>query len=228
MRRRAFAAAVAAAVSLVAACAETPTSDHPARVSEADGMQLLHVPADTEFWIDETEVTNGMYSLCVVEAKCDPPAENNSLTRDAYYGTAEFANYPVIFVDWEMAKAYCEWAGRQLPTEAQWEKAARGEDERVYPWGNSAPDPSRANWNDIVGDTTAVGAYPDGASPFGALDMAGNVWEWTSDFFDGQSTHVLRGGSWNLDDNSVRATFRGTHPSEPNLGIGFRCALTEG
>jgi eukaryotic-like serine/threonine-protein kinase len=187
-------------------------------------MKLLHVPADPEFWIDETEVTNGMYSLCVAEAECEPPAENRSLTRDAYYGAAEFANFPVVFVDWKMADTYCRWAGRQLPTEAQWETAARGDDERIYPWGNELPNATLANSNDVVGDTTAVGSYPAGASPYGALDMAGNVTEWTSDFFDGKSTHVLKGGSWSLDDASVRTDFRGTHPSAPNLGIGFRCA----
>ncbi|MCE9622507.1 MAG: formylglycine-generating enzyme family protein [Actinomycetia bacterium] len=222
MRRRALVAVTAAALALVAACSDSSDADHSVKVSEADGMKLLDVDG---FAIDETEVTNAMYALCVADAKCEPPADTISLTRDAYYDVPEFADYPVIFVDWEMAKTYCEWAGRELPTEEQWEMAARGDDERAYPWGNDLPTPTLANSNDVVGDTTEVGSYPAGASPYGALDMAGNVWEWTSDFFDGKSTHVLRGGAWSLDDESVRADFRGTHPSEPNLGIGFRCAL---
>jgi formylglycine-generating enzyme required for sulfatase activity len=231
-------------------------------VSEKDDMKLLYVPAgeftmgsengdDNEkpvhvvsldaFWIDQTEITNGMYALCVKDGKCDEPGSKESLTRPNYYGEANYNNYPVIFVDWNRAKTYCEWAGRRLPTEAEWEKAARGTDGFVYPWGNTTPDKDLLNYKDVIGDTTEVGIYPMGASPYGALDMAGNVWEWVNDWFApdyyknspasnplGPSTgrtHVLRGGSWNLTADLVRSTFRGTHPSEPNLGIGFRCAM---
>ena len=231
-------------------------------VSEKDGMQLLYVPAgkftmgsengeDHEkpvhivslhaFRIDQTEVTNGMYALCVRDGKCVAPGSKESLTRPSYYGEAQYNNYPVVFVDWDRAKTYCEWAGRRLPSEAEWEKAARGTYAFDYPWGNSMPDKGLLNYNDFIGDTTEVGIYPKGASPYGALDMAGNVWEWVNDWFaadyyrnspesnpPGPSTgrtHVLRGGSWNLNDDLVRSTYRGTHPSEPNLGIGFRCAV---
>ena len=231
-------------------------------VSEKDGMKLLFVPAgeftmgsengdDNEkpvhvvsldaFWIDQTEITNGMYALCVNDGKCVVPGSKESITRPTYYGEAQYDNYPVIFVDWNRAKTYCEWAGRRLPTEAQWEKAARGTEMFIYPWGDAMPDKNLLNYNDFVGDTTEVGIYPNGASLYGALDMAGNVWEWVNDWFApgyyrnspelnplGPSTgrtHVLRGGSWNLNDDLVRSTFRGTHPSEPNLGIGFRCAM---
>jgi formylglycine-generating enzyme required for sulfatase activity len=231
-------------------------------VGEKDGMKLLYVLAgefamgseggdDNEkpvhrvfldaFWIDQTEVTNGMYALCVQNQKCRTPDSKESLTRHNYYDEPKYINYPVIYVDWNMAKTYCEWAGRRLPTEAEWEKAARGTDAFVYPWGNAMPNHTLLNYKDAIGDTTEVGIYPDGASPYGALDMAGNVWEWVNDWFapdyyqnspasnppgpsSGQ-THVLRGGAWNLDDIPVRSTYRGTHPSRPNLGIGFRCVM---
>ena len=239
----------------------TPNIDS-VKVSEKDGKKLLYVPAgkftmgsengdDNEkpvhvvsldaFWIDQTEITNGMYARCVNDSECDVPGSKESLTRTNYYGEAKYNNYPVIFVDWNMAKTYCEWAGRRLPTEAEWEKAARGAEAFIYPWGNAMADKDLLNFNDFVGDTTEVGIYPNGASPYGALDMAGNVWEWVNDWFapdyyrnspesnpPGPSTgrtHVLRGGSWNLNDDLVRSTYRGTHPSEPNLGIGFRCAM---
>jgi len=231
-------------------------------VSEKDGMKLFYVPAgefsmgsengeDNEkpvravfldsFWIDQTEITTGMYARCVNDGKCALPGSKASLTRPNYYGEDKYNNYPVIFVDWNMAKIYCDWAGRRLPTEAEWEKAARGTEAFVYPWGNAMPDKNLLNYKDVNGDTTEVGMYPKGASPYGALDMAGNVWEWVNDWFasdyyrnspvsnpPGPSagrTHALRGGSWNLNDDFVRSTYRGTHPSEPNLGIGFRCAM---
>jgi len=231
-------------------------------VSEKDRMQLLYVPTgkftmgsedgdDNEkpvhvvsldgFWIDQTEITNGMYALCVKDGKCNAPGSKESLTRPTYYGEAKYNSYPVVFVDWNRAKTYCEWAGRRLPTEAEWEKAARGTEAFVYPWGNAMPDKDLLNYTDVIGDTTEVGMYPKGVSPYGALDMAGNVWEWVNDWFasdyyqnspesnpPGPSTgrtHVLRGGSWNLNEDLVRSTYRGTHPSEPNLGIGFRCAM---
>jgi formylglycine-generating enzyme required for sulfatase activity len=245
--------------------APTPTSTFSigsVEVSEKDDMKLLYVPAgefamgsengeDNEkpahtvfldsFWVDQTEVTNSMYALCVNDGKCNVPGSKESLTRKNYYGDAQYNNYPVIFVDWNMAKTYCEWAGRRLPTEAEWEKVARGTEAFVYPWGNAMPDKNLLNYKDVNGDTTEVGIYPKGASPYGALDMAGNVWEWVNDWFasdyyqnspasnplgpESGSTHVLRGGSWNLNDDLVRSTYRGTHPSEPNLGIGFRCAM---
>jgi formylglycine-generating enzyme required for sulfatase activity len=233
-----------------------------AKISEKDGMKLLYVPAgsfamgseDTDdaekpvhnvlldpFWIDETEVTNGMYARCVADGKCDLPQAKESLTRKMYYGEPKYNNYPVIYVDWNMAGGYCAWAGRRLPTEAEWEKAARGSEAFLYPWGNTKPDANLLNYHDSIGDTTEVGTYPKGASPYGALDMAGNVWEWVYDWFapdyyqsspaanpqgpaNGQM-HVLRGGSWNLNEDLVRSTYRGRHPSSPNLGIGFRCAL---
>ena len=102
------------------------------------------------FWIDQTDVTNAMYAKCVNAGACKQPTKLTSYSRSSYYDNSEFDNYPVIYVDWSMANTYCKWAGRQLPTEAQWEKAARGTDGRIYPWGNTAPDPTLLNYNSIL------------------------------------------------------------------------------
>ncbi|MEW6401239.1 MAG: SUMF1/EgtB/PvdO family nonheme iron enzyme [Chloroflexota bacterium] len=226
-----------------------------------DGMTLLYVPAgefmmgsnsgDSDeqpvhtvyldaFWIDQTEVTNTLYALCVLADECDQPASRDSFTRKPYFGINEFDDYPVINVSWEDAKTYCLWVGRRLPTEAQWEKAARGTDGRTYPWGDESPNASMLNYNGSVGDTAEVGAYPDGASLYGAFDMAGNVWEWVADWYDSayyQNSpssnplgpdsglfRVLRGGSWYFDDINVRSADRyRDNPTTTNY-IGFRCA----
>jgi formylglycine-generating enzyme required for sulfatase activity len=152
------------------------------------------------YWIDETEVTNIQYAACVSAGVCDLPISDESYTRNSYFFNPEFDNYPVIYVDWYDAKTFCEWRDASLPTEAQWEKAARGEDERVYPWGDvfdglvvnfcdgSCPTlggPNRPNdYNDGYMDTAPVGSYPQGASPYRVLDMGGNVAEWTADWYD--------------------------------------------
>jgi formylglycine-generating enzyme required for sulfatase activity len=197
------------------------------------------------FWIDRTEVTNAMYALCVQAGVCRQHTKTHSDTRGKYYGNPQYDDYPVIYVDWDDANAYCQWAGRQLPSEAQWEKAARGTDGRIYPWGSAEPNSSLLNFDRIKGDTTAVGSYPSGASPYGALDMAGNVWEWVADWFDDNYYSVyptddwphnpdgpeigvvrgLRGGSWNNNLDFVRAIHRDW--SDPTARIdlyGFRCS----
>jgi len=236
------------------------------RVSGLDGMVMDYVPAgsfamgstdsdsqagDDEkpshrvyldaFWIDQTEVTNGMFATCVQAGACQPPGEKGSKTRLLYYSDSHYENYPVIYVSYSGAEDYCRWAGRRLPTEAEWEKAARGIDGRIYPWGNQLPDASLLNYNNQVGDTQPVGSYPAGSSPFGALDMAGNVAEWTADWY-GESYYgtspaynpkgppsgeyrVLRGGSWFNVGRVVRAAFRmWNYPDLQSDSSSFRCA----
>jgi len=194
------------------------------------------------FWIDQTEVTNAMYALCVSAGVCQPPSHTNSINHKQYYGEDQFAAYPAIWIDWTQADAYCKWAGRQLPSEAQWEKAARGTDGRTFPWGEGL-DCQKANYNTCVGDTTPVGSYPAGASPYGALDMAGNVLEWVADWYSASyygispnrnptgpasgDTKILRGGSWDNDIyGNARSAYRTYCETNCSLSdIGFRCAI---
>ncbi len=193
------------------------------------------------FWVDKTEVTNGMYAKCVQDGKCDPPTSAKSYARAAYYGSPQFEDFPVVFVTWQDADAYCSWADRRLPTEAEWEKAARGTDARVYPWGNDRPSTDLLNYKHAFEDTTAVGRFPKGASPYGALDMAGNVWEWTADWFgetyyavspgsnppgpESGTMRVMRGGAFGAQVHNVRSAYRlPSDPAETYAWVGFRCA----
>jgi serine/threonine-protein kinase len=201
--------------------------------------QPVHIVALDAFWIDRTEVTNAQYRKCVEAGACERPTESSSYTRDEYYGSSAYDEYPVIWVDWQPARAYCEWAGARLPTEAEWEYAARGSQGHIYPWGDSAPDCDKANYRDCVGDTSAVGSYPAGASWCGALDMAGNVWEWVAGRYGDYTSErqvnptgppygglrVLRGGSWGFNPFVLRSAFRSYNdPVNGNNRYGFRCA----
>jgi serine/threonine-protein kinase len=201
------------------------------------------------FWIDQTEVTNKMYSLCVEAGACEEPTNTSSYSNSSYYGNPEFNEYPVIHVDWIMARNYCEWVDRRLPFEAEWEKAARGDNSLAYPWGNdfvgekvnycdkSCPfDWFDTSADDGFADTAPVGSYLEAASPYGALDMAGNVWEWVADRYtstydeDSPATEdrVVRGGSFynHMDDihSARRLAFQTSFIS---FDLGFRCAMDE-
>ncbi|MCJ7676738.1 MAG: formylglycine-generating enzyme family protein [Anaerolineales bacterium] len=166
--------------------------------AEPDEMPLRRVFLDG-YWIDQTEVTNAMFAECVRAGACtSPPSAFGPFSPHPYYGADDFAVYPVVNVTWHQAQAYCTWAGRRLPTEAEWEKAARGTDARRFPWEwIGVADPEKLNfcdqdcafpWHvpdvkDGYAETAPVGSYPKGASPYQVLDMAGNVWEWAADWY---------------------------------------------
>ena len=222
------------------------------RVSSVDGMPQVFIPAGTfrmggmdvraaadempnrdvqldAFWIDQLEVTNAMYLLCVNTGSCEPPQSFKSQRRTDYFNNPKFNDYPVVYVTWGQAKTYCEWAGRRLPTEAEWERAGRGDDFRTFPWGEDKADGTLANFNFIVNDTSRVGSYSAGASPFGVLDMAGNVAEWVNDFYgydyssaeavnptgpsiSGNFNRVVRGGSLGDAEINIRVSKRSSVP----------------
>jgi formylglycine-generating enzyme required for sulfatase activity len=227
-----------------------------AQVRPADGMAMVYVPSgefemgapgtgDTNrmpihtvfldgFWLDQTEVTNGQYAQCVAAGICEP-----SLYADFERYNGE--NQPIVAVTWHDAATYCEWVGGSLPTEAQWEYAARGSDNSTYPWGEDAPDCDRANYLECVGTTADVGFYPAGASWCGALDLAGNVYEWVADWsasYTGErqvnpvgpetgERKIIRGGSWVDPAQNLLAAQRIRYGrDEASDTVGFRCVVS--
>ncbi len=214
--------------------------------AEADEQPAHQVSLDG-FYIYAREITNRMYAECVRAGACFPvqPLPNGPT---AHYNDPAYADYPVVGVDWNMARDYCRWAGGRLPTEAEWELAARGAEGLLYPWGNEpAPSCDRLNMFGclVPPDTRPVGSYPLGISPFGLLDMSDNVWEWVNDWYDagyyaaspaanpfgpftppeaGQPFKVVRGGSWNSSQQDVRAAARTwANLYAPYDDLGFRC-----
>jgi len=205
-------------------------------------QQPGHTVTLDSFWIDRTEVTNAQYTQCVSTGACNPPWSARSFTRTSYYEDSAFADYPVMYTTWVDAEAYCSWAGAHLPTEAEWEYAARGPERWWYPWGDEF-DGTQLNycdhncpitdWKDNrfdygYADTAPVGSFPSGESWCGALDMAGNVWGWVADWYgeypadhqlnpagpvDGD-VKVLRGGSWDHEPCEPLSAYRTWfHPS---------------
>jgi len=255
---------------------EPPTPLGPV-TRETDGVVMVHVPAgefvmgsaasdpeaaDNEkpqhtvyldaFYIDRTEVTNAQYRAFVAATGRPAPTTCHD-SRQPTYDDAGKRDHPVVCVSWEDATAYCAWAGARLPTEAEWEKAARGTEGRIYPWedefddlwlnyrdANCESQRNDKNANDGYSRTAPVGSYLDGASPYGALDMAGNALEWVGDWYSagyyGRSpsqdprgpetgtTRVVRGGSWGDWPLVVRSAFRFWFDPSAFSELGFRCA----
>lgn len=240
------------------------------RVNPVDSGEMVYVPsgiflmgaADTDiaatnrpeekpqrkvyldgFWIDKLLVTNAQYDACLNAKGCnDRVHDGNKVFPN--YGVPEFANHPAIYVNWMDASAYCKWAKERLPSEAEWEKAARGTDGRLYPWGDEPPNALLANYEFGAGYTTEVTSHPQGASPYGLLDMAGNVRQWVADWYSdtyyrdapnsnphGPETgeeRGLRGGSWADPKDYLRTTSRLKHlPPSPGDPRGFRCASSK-
>jgi formylglycine-generating enzyme required for sulfatase activity len=240
-----------------------------------DGEKPVHIVTLGAYWIDQTEVTNARFAQFIEETGYQTLAEKEGWGLVWTPSTVEQVNgadwkhpqgpqssisgmeqHPVVQVSWDDAVAYCQWAGHRLPTEAEWEKAARGTDGWTYPWGESKPAGNRLNFadknlqvdwaNKSIDDgyqlTAPVGNYPDGASPYGVLDMAGNVSEWVADWYAdsyyGSQTEgynplgpnlgeyrVLRGGSWLNNGWVVRTSVRTRdYPSNRYDLFGFRCS----
>ena len=181
-----------------------------------DDKQRVTLP---EFWIDKTPVKNAEYARFVAATKQKPPEHWKGKTPPK-----EIVEHPVVNVSWQDAVAYAEWAGKRLPTEQEWEKAARGTDGRAYPWGNQEPTRELCNFGNNEKGTTAVGKYsPHGDSPYGCVDLAGNVWEWTASDHE-LGGKVLRGGGWSDLATLVRAASRlGLDPGHRGDFFGFRC-----
>ncbi len=227
---------------------------------DADETPLHTVTLDA-FYIDQYEVTNAQFVVFLNERAGDSNVVDTSSMLSLYIGKEDFylardgtwqvyreehAYYPMVFASWNDARAYCEWRGGRLPTEAEWEKAARGTDGRVYPWGVGI-DCGIANYGDCVkgGRVTVAGSYPSGVSPYGAVDMAGNVREWVNDWYqanyysispldnppgpDGGDYKVLRGGAWRNEPGFLRATDRAGYaqPTFRDNNVGFRCVAPD-
>jgi formylglycine-generating enzyme required for sulfatase activity len=204
------------------------------------------------FWIDQTEVTNAQYQLCVEDGHCSPPKKPPDRQLSYHFDDPSYARHPVVNVTWYQAVAYCTWVEARLPSEQEWGYAARGPDSFLFPWGNSFHQDAvnycdsncsrtfhDAAADDGYAETAPVGTYPGGASWVGALDMLGNAWEWVWDWYElyeghrwhdhlssypPQTYRILRGGGWDTHRNHIWNAFRnGYFPHKSTPSIGFRC-----
>jgi len=224
-----------------------------------DNSQLVYIPAGDfimglgsgdapqktvsldGYWIYKTDVTNKMYGQCVGTGNCAAPAQE---IGTPVYTNPVYGDSPVVGVTWDMAANYCKWVQGQLPTEAQWEKAARGSDGKVYPWGNENAGCDLLNYKGCLGHTNGVNDYPAGRSQYGLLDMAGNVFQWVNDFYDPNyydnmpsqnptgpgtgDTHVIRGSSFESDASQTLSALRHYGGSgHTNYDLGFRCVVNQ-
>ena len=204
-----------------------------------DDEQPVHRVALRAFYLDVHEVTVSRFADFLNAQKSDPPFKwNEALTGNQ-------GNKPVVGVDWYDARDYCRWVGKRLPTEAEWEMAARGTEGRMYPWGSVHPTKAHANagqnqWRGY-GTLTNVGSYEPGKTPEGVYDLAGNLWEWVADWYDpvyyqfsardnptgppAGPLRALRGGAWNNDSKAIRSANRAAYaPNARRNDVGFRCA----
>lgn len=180
------------------------------------------------FYIDKHEVTSTEYAECVRARRCSEPDTRAGCT----FGQSNLGRHPINCVDWHQAVAFCAWKNKRLPSEKEWEKAARGTDGRKYPWGNDGFGRKKVaniskvdGYDDGFSGTAPVGSFPDGASPSGALDMIGNIWEWVEDWYEKDKYRSVRGGSWGNHPRDARASNRSRHaPGDRNDHVGFRCA----
>jgi formylglycine-generating enzyme required for sulfatase activity len=214
----------------------------------------VHQVTLSSYWIDKYEVTSSNFAKFLNEKKNEAnrfieitPSVTVQFEDNLYQPRKGLENYPVNRVSWFGADAYCKWIGKRLPTEAEWEKAARGDDQRIFPWGNEFPDNSRVTFRRKFSEKgfqvmEPVEGMKNGISPFGVHQMAGNVWEWVSDWFDSGAyqdeqridpkgpesgiSKVLRGGNWYYKAYYMRTTYRfNEKPDIFKIWQGFRCAL---
>lgn len=193
----------------------------------------------SSYWIQQTSVTNRMYEQCVKAGGCSAPTQQ---LGGPVFTNPEYASHPVVGVNWDQAQAYCTWVQGSLPTEAQWEKAARGQNGNTYPWGEAKPTCNLLNFGNCYGRTTNVDAYDAGQSPFGILDMAGNVFEWVADWYDAQyysqspaenptgpvsgQYRVIRGSSFeSVEEQTISAIRRFDEQGDSRRDTGFRCVV---